>query len=144
MAKKLPYSQRARSIPHKPPFVWSVLWIALYYVFLVMALTAGTIFCIEVYLSPEIPKTLAFIMVGCIGATTLVWLIGYFTRKGAICSLCRATPYFENGATFHVKAEKTFPFNYSHTNFMKSVFLQRFRCQYCGTPYDYRKKHVRR
>jgi len=144
MARKLPYIQRARSVPHKGSFIRAVVWISLFFLGVVMSITAAAVFSIESYLNPEPPKILAYTLIASLGLTGVMWVFGYIARKHAICSLCRSTPYLDNGANFHTKAEKIFPINYSHTNCLKSIFFQQFRCQYCGTPYDYLKKHARR
>ena len=134
MPEKLPYGQRARSVPHKGAFLVAVWWMCLFWIGLLATLTALIVLLVQ-----EPTKFKAIVFIVCMGSTALVWLIGFFKRLNARCPLCKGTPYLQTGAHVHEKATRIFPFNYSTSNLIRTVFAQRMRCHYCGTPYDYLK-----
>ena len=57
-------------------------------------------------------------------------------RRSARCPLCKGSPLYDSGAVKHAKAHRMRPLNHGATAVLSILFLNRFRCMYCGTPYD--------
>ena len=131
--KKLPFQKRARSVPFKKHFVSAVFFGGLFYLLLLAALTS-----IAVYVKLQ-SKLSVMVLLGCMGLAIFVWIIGLFKRRSACCPLCKGTPYLNTGAHLHEKAYKLPVLNHGNTNMVRTIFTQRFRCMYCGTPYDFLK-----
>ncbi len=134
--RKLPYELRARSLPHKHFFLASLYWAALLYIF-----SAATLASIVGFLLNS-DKTSAYLMIGLVFSSLIIWLIGLLTRKKASCPLCKGTPFLDNQASKHIKAMKIFPLNYGTTNLLKALITRRIRCPYCGTPFDFLKDNL--
>ena len=75
-----------------------------------------------------------------LAASLATWLISYLRRRSARCPLCKGSPLLESGAVKHAKAYRLRPFNHGATAVLGILFLNRFRCMYCGTPYDLLKR----
>ena len=135
--KRLPFSARARSVPFKRPFVRAILAAAVFYLLLLGA--AAALYAFLTSQSRETGILLAALTLG----TGLTWLVSLYFRKKASCPLCKGTPYLDNRAHYHAKAVRFFPFNHGTTNLLRSLVRQRFRCQFCGSPFDLLKKTAR-
>ncbi|NNC87421.1 MAG: hypothetical protein HKN82_03045 [Akkermansiaceae bacterium] len=133
-ARRLSIEHRARSVPNRRPFVGALLFSVVFYLSLVA--TVGSLFAVILLAT----KASAIAFGVCIGINVFTWLISYLKRRGASCPLCKGTPYVDTGAHKHIKAERLFPLNYGTSNLLRSLFVQRFRCPYCGTPFDMLKK----
>ena len=131
--KKLPFEKRARSVPFKKPFLRAALFGGLFYLLLI-----GIIAAIGVYLKLQSGSSVK-ILLGLIAVAGFVWIIGLFKRRSACCPLCKGTPFLNTGAHLHEKAYKLPMLNHGNTNMVRTIFTQRFRCMYCGTPYDFLK-----
>jgi transposase-like protein len=59
-----------------------------------------------------------------------------------ICPLCKGTPLVETGARLHERANGC-PLTHGTSTILSILFLQRFRCMYCGTDYDLLKESKR-
>ena len=75
-----------------------------------------------------------------LGAIAITWVIGYIFRRSARCPLCKGTPLLDTKASKHRKAVRIRPFNFGATALLHLTFSYRFRCMYCGTPFDLLRK----
>ncbi len=130
---KLTLEQRSRSVPYKKPFVSAVLASLFFYLSLICLLTCIVTFFMA---SPEQTRVTAFAMVGMLPVCAIFWIIAYFKRRKATCPLCKCTPFLDNLAHKHQKSFRVKPFNYGTTAVLNVVCCQRWRCMYCGTPFD--------
>ena len=126
---------RARSIHDKRPFRRAMLFTLLHYLCLIAFLTCVAI----VALHPD-PISVVVPLVASAIACGVSWLIAYLRRRSARCPLCKGSPLVDSGAAKHTKASRLRPFNYGTTAVLGILFLNRFRCMYCGTPYDLQKR----
>ncbi|MDP0490907.1 MAG: hypothetical protein Q7Q71_07660 [Verrucomicrobiota bacterium JB023] len=133
--KKLSFAARAHSLPRRREFYLALAWTAPFYLALILSLIALVLFL----MTPE--KMQAFLLVGLTAAALALWAGSFFSRRQARCPLCRATPYFDNGAMAHEKSFRLYPLNCAHTNVLRTMVIQSFRCQYCGTPFDLLKEN---
>jgi hypothetical protein len=125
--------ERARSVPHKQPFIRAVLLSVLHYLGILAALTTLTVFFIN-------PTRLATnVFVGCLVFIGVTWLLAYFKRRSTHCPLCKGTPLVNSGALAHQKATRIRPFNHGVSATFSIIATQTFRCMYCGTAFDLMK-----
>ena len=125
---------RARSVHDKRPYNIAVLLTLLHYLCVVALVTSTVIF----FLNPvkdSVPP-----LVGSVLASAFSWLVAFLKRRSARCPLCKGSPLLDTGASKHAKAYRLKPLNYGSTAVLNILFLHRFRCMYCGTPYDLLKK----
>lgn len=122
--------QRARSLPGRRPFQIAVLFTVLHYLALIATVTFGVILA----MNPSL-ETLYPVVAGMV-ASLLTWLLAYLKRRSVRCPLCKGTPLLNTRASTHSRAKRIFPFTYGTTAVLSIVFTHRFRCMYCGTPYD--------
>ena len=135
--RKMPYHQRARTLPHKYHYQISLYWAVLFYTLILCIIAAGIGFALDTN------QNNAFLLIGLVFAGIVVWPLGYLARRKATCPLCKGTPLLDSQASKHVKAVRILPFNYGTTNILKAIFARRIRCHFCGTPYDMLKvNHV--
>lgn len=135
--RRLPFTKRARSLPFQKYFLRSIYWSAAVFILSTSAVTMAYCF----FVSPESGGFVPIIAVFLLAIVS--WLFGFYSRKRASCPLCKGTPLLDTGASPHQKAVRFFPLNYGTTNLIRSFFTQRFRCQFCGTPFDYLKPFSR-
>lgn len=141
--RRRPYSSTskgARSVPHKKPFIVAVLLALVFYLSIIALVTTAIAF---IFVSPELKKTAAKVLVGCLILLAGSWLASYVKRKGALCPLCRSTPYLDNMAHKHELAYRLKPLNFGTTAILNTALRQGLICMYCGTAYDLRKKSKR-
>jgi hypothetical protein len=69
-------------------------------------------------------------------ASLVTWFVSFVRRRSARCPLCKGSPLYDSGAAKHVKALRVRPLSYGTTAVFSILFLNRFRCMYCGTPCD--------
>jgi hypothetical protein len=131
-AKRVP-GERARSVPHKQPFVRAVFLSALHYMGILAALTTLAVF----FVNPTGLATKVF--VACLVFIGITWLLAYFRRRSTHCPLCKGTPLVNTGALAHQKATKIWPFNHGVSATLSIIATQTFRCMYCGTAFDLMK-----
>ena len=125
-----PIEKRARSVPYKKPYVMAVFISSLFYLGLVG--TTSALFAFMV-----VPgQSTASLLVGFGAFSTFLWLFSFFKRRSCFCPLCKGTPLLDSAAHRHEKAVRFFPLTYGTSNVIRSLMHQRFRCQYCGTPFD--------
>jgi hypothetical protein len=125
---------RARSVHDKRPYQLAVFFMLVHYLCIVALVTCVVIFVLnpgQVSVPP---------LIGSIVATLFTWLVAFVKRRSVRCPLCKGSPLLDGGAVKHVKAYRLPPLNYGNTAVMGILFLSRFRCMYCGTPYDLLKK----
>ena len=134
--RRLSFQQRARSLPHKYHYRVSVWWATLFCLLVLSILTAGVGFALNG------TQFNAFLLIGLIFAAIPVWALGFLARKKASCPLCKGTPFLDSQASKHVKAVRVFPFNYGTTNLLRAFITRRFRCHFCGTPFDMLKTNL--
>ncbi|MGB0775536.1 MAG: hypothetical protein ACPGUY_06790 [Akkermansiaceae bacterium] len=130
---KLSIEQRARSVPYKRPFVIAIISTLIFYLSIIALATCAITF---LFVSPDFKRSAAYAMVGMLPACAFFWTIAYFKRRKASCPLCKCTPFLDNLAHKHQKAIKLRPLNYGTTAVLNVVCTQRWRCMYCGTPFD--------
>ncbi|MEK7948995.1 hypothetical protein [Luteolibacter soli] len=126
---------RARSIHDKRPFQRAIFFTLLHYLCIIAFITCAVI----LFLHPE-PMTMAKPLIASAIAVAVSWLISYLRRRSARCPLCKGSSLLDSGAAKHAKAYRLRPFNYGTTAVLGILFLNRFRCMYCGTPYDLQKR----
>jgi len=134
--QKLSLGHRSRSVRHKRPFIIAVIASLLFY-FGLIAFAASLFAFFSA--PPQFKKSAAYILVAIPPICSLFWTIAYFKRRRALCPLCNSTPLLDNLASKHEKACRCKPLNYGTTAILSSIFRQRFRCMYCGTPFDFMK-----
>jgi hypothetical protein len=131
--RKLPLERRCRSVPYRRPFIVAILYTLVFYIALVGFVTLVVTF----FLVPqEMKRIVAYLVAAMLPACGILWTISYFKRRKASCPLCKCTPFLDNLAHKHQKAFKVRPFNHGTTAVFNVVLSQRWRCMYCGTPFD--------
>ncbi|MDQ8191183.1 hypothetical protein [Roseibacillus persicicus] len=134
--RKLPYEQRARSLPHKLHYHASLCWAVLFYMLLSFIAAAGVGFALDGN------EKNAYLLIALTFLAIPVWLLGYLSRRKATCPLCKGTPLLDSQASKHVKAFRLFPLNYGNTNIVRAITTRRIRCHFCGTPFDMLKNNL--
>lgn len=132
--------KKGRSVPHKKPFIVAVLLTLVFYLSIVALITTAIAF---IFVPPELKKTAAKILVGCMVLFASSWLSSYVKRRGALCPLCRSTPFLDNLAHKHELAYRLRPLNYGTTAILSTILTQSWICMHCGTAYDLFKKSKR-
>ena len=125
--------QRDRSVPFKRPFITAVLSMLVFYLCLVGLLAAITAFVLS---DKGLQHRAAYVIAALLGASAICWIFAYLMRRKANCPLCKCTPFLDNLALKHQKARKTWPLNYGNSAVLSVLCTQRWRCMYCGTPFD--------
>ena len=126
---------RARSIHNKQPFTTAVFFTLLHYLCLISLIT-----CVVLLTLSSSKQTLVVPLVASLVASLVTWLIAFIRRRSARCPLCKGSPLIESGAVKHAKAYRLRPLNHGATAILGILFLNRFRCMYCGTSYDLLKR----
>ena len=134
--RKLSFSERARSLPFPQHFHSSLRWLAITLLFFICFITSGA--CLYFAPSPEN----AYILIAFLVVTIITWIIGFLVRKRATCPLCKGTPFLDSRARVHQKAIRFFPLNYGTTNLIRACLTRRFRCHFCGSPFDLLKVYI--
>lgn len=127
-------TSRARSLHDKRPYHVAVFLSVIHYLCVVAFLT-----CVVILVLNPVEGSVR-ILVTSLVACIVTWLIAYIKRRSVRCPLCKGSPLCEGGAAKHSKAYRLPPLNHANTAIFGILFLQRFRCMYCGTPYDMLKK----
>lgn len=125
---------RARSVHDKGPYKFAVFLTLVHYLSIVALVTCVVIFILNPKQASVPP------LIGSIVATLFTWLVAFIKRRSVRCPLCKGTPLLDGGASKNAKAYRLPPLNYGNTAVLGILFLSRFRCMYCGTPYDMLKK----
>jgi len=125
--------QRARSVPYKHAFVIAVLSTLIFYLSVIAFITSVLAFST---VATEFKRGAAYTLATLLPLCALFWVIAYFKRRKATCPLCKCTPFLDNLAHKHQKAFRIRPLNYGTTAVINVLFTQRWRCMYCGTPFD--------
>ena len=125
---------RARSIHDKRPFHRAIFFTLVHYLSGIAFVTCGVILFLH-----STPMTVAKPLVASAVTFAVTWLISFLRRRSARCPLCKGSPLLDSGAAKHAKAYRLRPFNHGTTAVLGILFLNRFRCMYCGTPYDLQK-----
>lgn len=128
------HSHGARSLPFKRAYVAAMVVTFLHYMAVVA--TATLTFILIRTQDRQVALWLAISLAG----IAVTWVIGYIFRRTAKCPLCKGTPLLDNRASKHVKAVRIRPLNYGASALLHLTFSYRFRCMYCGTPFDLLRK----
>jgi len=128
------HSHGARSLPFKQAYVAAMIVTFLHYMAVVATLTLGFI------LIRTGAEGVAFWLLVALVTTALTWGIGFIFRRSAKCPLCKGTPLLDTRAAKHRKAVRIKPLNFGATALLHLTFSNRFRCMYCGTPFDLLRK----
>jgi len=137
--KRVVRNVRARSMPHRRPFVRTILFSSIHYLGIVSSVTALVIFWIQ-------PTSLAMkIFIVSVIITVFTWFVAFLQRRHTYCPLCKGTPLINSGALTHRNAVRLFPFNHGTTAILSIIATQKFRCMDCGTLFDLFKpqSHIR-
>ncbi|MCW1884389.1 hypothetical protein OKA04_06570 [Luteolibacter flavescens] len=126
---------RSRSIHDKRPFRVAMLFALVHYLCLIAFLTCGAIMLLHPH-----PMTMVRPLIASAIAVAVSWLASFLRRRTARCPLCKGSSLLDTGASKHAKALRIPPLNYGTTAVLSLLFLTRFRCMYCGTPYDLMKR----
>lgn len=132
--------QRDRSVPYKRPFVMAVLSMLAFYLAIIGLAASITSFAIT---TKDLQNRAAYVIAAFMGISIFCWIFAYLMRRKANCPLCKCTPLLDNMAFKHQKARKVWPLNYGNTAVLSILFKQRWRCMYCGTPFDILKNKLR-
>lgn len=124
------HSHGARSLPFKQAYVAAMVVSFLHYIAVVATATLGFI----LFRTHE--SRVAVWLAIALGGIAITWVIGYIFRRSAKCPLCKGTPLLDTSAAKHRKAVRIRPFNFGATALLHLTFSYRFRCMYCGTPFD--------
>lgn len=127
-------ASRARSLHDKRPFNLAVFFAVIHYLCIIAFLT-----CVAILILNPVEGSVK-ILVASLVACGFSWLISFFKRRSVRCPLCKGSPLLDTGAAKHTKAYRLPPLNHGNTAVLGILFLSRFRCMYCGTPYDMLKK----
>jgi hypothetical protein len=127
-------ASRARSLHDKRPFNVAVFFAVVHYLCLIAFLT-----CVVILILNPVEGSVK-ILIASLVACLFTWLISFFRRRSVRCPLCKGSPLLDTGAVKHAKAYRLPPLNHGNTAVLGILFLNRFRCMYCGTPYDMLKK----
>ena len=125
---------RARSLHDKRPYNVAVFFTLVHYLCLIAFAT-----CVVIVILHPKPASIPPLVVS-IAASLVTWLISYIRRRSTRCPLCKGSPLLDSGAAKHAKAYRLPPLNHGATAVLGILFLNRFRCMYCGTPYDLLKR----
>ncbi len=117
-------------MPYKRPFLSALFWTLLHWS------TLGFFVATVVALILHRDLRTAYLAAGALAAMGLTWLFAFVKRNKARCPLCKGTPYLNTGAGTHDSSVRLFPLNHGITAMLSTIFRLRFRCMYCGTPYD--------
>jgi hypothetical protein len=85
-------------------------------------------------------RLMANLCVGFLVFSGILMAVGYPVRRAAKCPLCRGTPMVDTRASKHANATRIPPLSHGLSARLELMLVQRFRCMYCGTPYDLYKK----
>jgi hypothetical protein len=132
--QRIRLGQRARSVPHKKPFIEAIAFTAAFY--LCLAATLATLFSCFVLRKTETAQLLGIFVT----ASGVLWLLSFLRRRTPRCPLCKGTPLADSSARKHTNAKRFFPLNYGTSNVIRCIFKQKYLCPYCGTPFDLLKK----
>jgi hypothetical protein len=122
--------ERARSVPYRSCYVTGVALCLVYYLCLV-GVVASLVALVRIRdPAPGIMLT-TFVLL-----SVVFWFLSFVKRRDATCPLCKGTPLLDTQALTHRKAKRIFPLNYGTSNVLSIVLRHRFRCQFCGIPYD--------
>jgi hypothetical protein len=130
-------ANRRRSLPFAHHFQFAVALSAIHYLCLVTMVTTG----IMLILYPD--QRASKLLIATTAATIGTWFLALLKRRTTLCPLCKGTPLIESGARLHERAKRLPPFTHGTTSILSVLFLQRFRCMYCGTDYDLLKESTR-
>ena len=125
---------RARSLHDKRPFNVAVFFAVVHYLCVIAFLT-----CVVILILNPVEGSVKILLASLV-ACLVTWLISFFRRRSVRCPLCKGSPLLDTGAVKHAKAHRLPPLNHGNTAVLGILFLNRFRCMYCGTPYDMLKK----
>lgn len=128
--KKIPFQKRSRSVPFPRPYIKAAIISALFFMSVISLITTAVVYGLL-----QTQKSAMLVAAGLIFAV-FMWTISLFARRAARCPLCQGTPYFDSGAHKHEKATKIPFLTYGTSNIVSTIFVQRFRCMYCGQHYD--------
>jgi hypothetical protein len=121
---------KARSVHDKRPLNTAVAFTLFHYLCLIGFLT-----CLGILIAHPSPRSVPPVAAFAV-ASLVTWLISFVRRRSARCPLCKGSPLYDSGAVKHAKAQRLRPLNHGTTAVFSILFLNRFRCMYCGTPYD--------
>ena len=124
-----------RSLPYKRPFI-AVLVLD----FLTLVAVLGAVTCGVLLVTQGASRLMAHFCIGFLGLTALLSAIAYPVRRTAKCPLCRGAPLVDSGASKHGEASRIPLLSHGMTARVGLMMIQRFRCMYCGTPFDLHKK----
>jgi hypothetical protein len=127
-------TSRARSLHDKRPFNVAVFFAVVHYLCIIAFLT-----CVVILILNPVEGSVKILITSLV-ACLFTWLISFFRRRSVRCPLCKGSPLLDTGASKHSKAYRLPPLNHGNTAVLGILFLHRFRCMYCGTPYDMLKK----
>jgi hypothetical protein len=121
-------------VPFKKSYIEAVAFTAVFY----LSLTATMATLVA---SIILRRTDTAILLGILTSLSVVfWLISFLLRRTPRCPLCNGTPLVDSSARKHTNATRLFPLNYGTSNVIRCIVHQKYRCPYCGTPFDLLKK----
>ena len=126
--------QGARSLPYKQPFLRALFFTGLWFLSLIAFGTLAVLFLLSGDRSLGVP------LIGSMLGSAVLWAIAFPARRSVRCPLCKGTPLSDNRASKHSNARRIFPLNYGMTAILSLFFTMRFRCMFCGNPFDLLKK----
>lgn len=124
------HSHGPRSLPFKQAYVAAMIVTFVHYMAVVA--TATLTFILIRTQDADVAQWLIIAL----ASIAVSWGIGWIFRRSAKCPLCKGTPLLDSRAAKHRKAVRIRPLNFGATALLHLTFSNRFRCMYCGTPFD--------
>ena len=121
---------RYRSLRSAYHYRFAIFLCAIHYLCLISLITTAVL----LVLHPD--EKASRLLIAAAVCTALSWFTAFLKRRTTLCPLCKGTPLLESGAHHHQRARRFPPFSHATSTILSILFLQKFRCMYCGTDYD--------
>lgn len=128
---------RYRSLPSAHHFRFAVTLCAIHYLCLIAMVTTAVLLVMH----PD--QRASKLLIATTAATIGTWFVALLKRRVTMCPLCKGTPLLESGALLHERARHIPLLSHGVSATLSILFLQKFRCMYCGTDYDLLKNPSR-
>jgi len=131
-------SARYRSLPSAYHYRFAIFLCAIHYLCVMAMITTAVL----LVLRPD--QRASELLIATAACTIVSWFVALLKRRSTLCPLCKGTPLLESGAHYHHSARRLPPFSHATSTILSLLFLQRFRCMYCGSDYDLLKPPARK
>ena len=131
-------SSRYRSLPSARHYRFAIFLCAVHYLCVIAMITTAVL----LVLKPD--QRASKLLIATAVCTIVSWFFAFLKRRTTLCPLCKGTPLLESGAHYHQRARRLPPLSHATTTILSVLFLQKFRCMYCGSDYDLLKRPGRK